>query len=205
MLVAIAAVAMVAWSGTEPPASKPGIKDDMDGMDDTMDDGAILMLPPAVGDAAPDFELKTLKDDAVKLSALTAKGPVVLLVLRGWPEYQCPLCTRQMQAFITQAETFAKAKATVLLVYPGPADGLKAHAQEFMEGTELPENFRFVIDPGYVFTNLWRLRWEAEKETAYPSTFVIDTGGIVRHATISKTHGGRTKADDIVKVVQSLP
>ena len=50
---------------------------------------------PKVGDEAKDFELVALGGEKVKLSTLTAKGPVVLVVLRGYPGYQCPLCTRQ--------------------------------------------------------------------------------------------------------------
>jgi hypothetical protein len=29
------------------------------------------------------------------LSTELAHGPVVLVMLRGWPGYQCPFCTRQ--------------------------------------------------------------------------------------------------------------
>jgi len=50
--------------------------------------------PPQTGAATPDFTLKTLDAKSVTLSAETAKLPVVLIVLRGWPGYQCPLCTR---------------------------------------------------------------------------------------------------------------
>ena len=46
---------------------------------------------PKVGDKAPDFTLRSLDDKTVRLSELTAKGNVVLFVLRGWPGYQCPI------------------------------------------------------------------------------------------------------------------
>ena len=52
---------------------------------------------PEVGDKAPDFTLKSLDDQTVRLGELTAKGSVVLVVLRGWPGYQCPICDRQVQ------------------------------------------------------------------------------------------------------------
>src|SRR5215510_9057230 len=86
--------------------------------------------PPKVGDKAPDFALRTLDDKTVRLSDLTATGKVVLVVLRGWPGYQCPLCTRQVQDYIASASAFATAKARVVMVYPGPAEDLKAHAAE---------------------------------------------------------------------------
>ena len=43
--------------------------------------------PPKVGDKAPDFVLKTLDNQTVRLSDLTARNRVVLVVLRGWPGY----------------------------------------------------------------------------------------------------------------------
>src|SRR5262249_910405 len=40
---------------------------------------------PSVGDQAPDFELSSIDDKTAKLSSLTEEGPVVLVVLRGYP------------------------------------------------------------------------------------------------------------------------
>src|SRR5438874_6408899 len=84
--------------------------------------------PPAVGDKAPDFTLKTLDDQPVQLSKITSQGNVVLVVLRGWPGYQCPICDRQVHDYIASSSGFAEVKARPVFVYPGPADGLKAHA-----------------------------------------------------------------------------
>jgi hypothetical protein len=50
---------------------------------------------------------------------------------------------------------------TVLLVYPGPERDLAARAKEFLEGKNLPAHFKLALDPGYTFTNLYGLRWEA--------------------------------------------
>lgn len=162
--------------------------------------------PPEVGTAAPDFELESLRGGAVKLSELTAKGPVVLLVLRGYPGYQCPICNRQMGGFIGQHEQFAELGARVLLVYPGPSDKLKERAEEFVGDSVLPENFDLLIDPDYAFTNAYHLRWDAPSETAYPSTFVIAKGEdrTIGFAHVSHTHGGRTKAADVIKEVEKM-
>lgn len=149
---------------------------------------------PHVGNVAPNFTLRTLEDRPVELNQLTAKGTVLLVVLRGWPGYQCPFCTRQVQELIANAGEFAKTKAQVLMVYPGPAEQLKAHAQEFLGNKQWPENFLFAIDPDYAFTNAYGLRWDAKKETAYPSTFVIGSDRKVRFAHVSKSHGDRVTA-----------
>lgn len=165
---------------------------------------ALSAEPPKVGDEAEDFELKTPSGDSVKLSALAEEGPVVLLVLRGYPGYQCPLCTRQVGEFVAKAKDFAKAKAQVVMVYPGPADNLVEYAEEFVRGKTLPENFQLVIDPDYAFVDAYNLRWDAPGETAYPSTFVIDKERQVRFAKVSMTHGGRSKADEALKVTRKL-
>jgi len=47
--------------------------------------------------------------------------------------------------------------------------------------------------------NAYGLRWDAPNETAYPSTFVLDRKGVVRFANISRSHGDRTKAADIIE------
>jgi len=162
---------------------------------------------PKVGDKAPDFALKSLEDQTVRLGELTAKGSVVLVVLRGWPGYQCPVCDRQVQDFIKARADFAAAKARLVFVYPGPADDLKAHADEFKKskGKEWPKEFLYVLDPSYTMVNAYGLRWDAPQETAYPSTFVLDSQGVVRFAKISRTHGDRTKADDVLAEVKKLP
>ena len=159
---------------------------------------------PAVGDVAEDFELKTLQDDNVRLSKLVADGPVVLVVLRGFPGYQCPICNSQVGQFLSKAKQFDTAKVRVVLVYPGPADGLKKHANEFVRGKTLPDNFYLVLDPDYEFTKAYNLRWDAKNETAYPSTFVIDRERKFQFAKISMTHGGRASADEVLKSLSGM-
>ena len=157
--------------------------------------------PPVVGDKAPDFTLSTLQGKRVRLSEVTAKAPVVLVALRGYPGYQCPLCNQQAHDFLKNAQGFADAKARVILVYPGPPDNLGARAIEFVADKNLPENFDLLLDPGYEFINLYGLRWDAPNETAYPSTFLIDQKKIVFFSKVSKTHGGRTKAAELIEML----
>ncbi len=155
-------------------------------------------IGPKVGDEAKDFELSALDGEKVKLSKLTADGPVVLVVLRGYPGYQCPLCTRQFAEFRSQADAFKAASARVLFVYPGPAKGLKDRAAEFVKGKDYPAHFAILLDPDYSFTTAYGLRWDAKNETAYPSTFVIDRKRTVTFAKVSTTHGDRAKANDLI-------
>ena len=163
--------------------------------------------PPKVGDKAPDFTLKTLDDQTVQLSSVNSASNAVLVVLRGWPGYQCPICDRQVHDFIASASGFAEAKTRVVMVYPGPAEDLKAHAKEFagMKNKQWPADYLFVMDPDYTMVNAYNLRWDAKRETAHPSTFVIDRHGIIRFVKISHSHGDRTKAAAVLEEVKKLP
>jgi peroxiredoxin len=157
---------------------------------------------PKVGDMAPDFELDSLNGEKAKLSELSRQGPVVLVVLRGYPGYQCPICSAQVGELMSKAREFQDAKAHVVLVYPGPSEGLRQRADEFIRGKTLPENYQILLDPGYTFTNSYGLRWDAPKETAYPSTFVIDGQRTIRFSKISQSHGGRARAAEILEALK---
>ena len=71
LAVSILAIAATLASAAE-PATKPA-------------------APPAVGEKARDFSLTDLDGKQVTLTGLTKTGPVVLVVLRGWPGYQLSL------------------------------------------------------------------------------------------------------------------
>lgn len=163
---------------------------------------------PRVGDPAPDFTLKTLDDQTVRLGELTANRKVTaLVVLRGWPGYQCPICDRQVSEFIGSATAFAQAGVQLLFVYPGPAAELKAHAREFKswKGREWPKDFLLALDPDYTMVNAYGLRWDAPKETAYPSTFLLDSKSVVRFSKVSTGHGDRSKAADVLAEAKKIP
>jgi peroxiredoxin len=159
---------------------------------------------PKVGDKASGFTLQSLDGATVRLSAELTRGPVVLVVLRGWPGYQCPFCTRQFGDYLTNAARFDASAARVLFIYPGPVDGLKAHAEAFLASRSMPARFRILLDPDYAFTQAYGLRWDAPEETAYPSTFVLDKNGVITFAQTSRTHGDRVTADTVLQALATI-
>lgn len=158
---------------------------------------AALAETPKVGDKAPDFALSTPTGNPVQLSHQWRKGSVILVILRGFPGYQCPYCQKQAHDFIDHATDFAAKHANVVLVYPGPPADLDQRAKEFLEKqAALPANVTLVTDPDYKVTNLYGLRWDAPHETAYPSTFVLDRKGKILFEKISRSHGDRLLAQE---------
>lgn len=160
--------------------------------------GALAAIPE-VGTKAPDFTLSTPTGQRVQMSDLTGKEAVVLVILRGFPGYQCPYCEKQVHDFVEHAPAFAAKHTNVLLVYPGPPADLDAHAKDFLiKQSELPQNVQLVVDPDYTVTNRYGLRWDAPHETAYPSTFILDRKGSVLFEKVSHSHGDRTSAEDVL-------
>ncbi|QDT34573.1 peroxiredoxin family protein [Thalassoglobus polymorphus] len=158
--------------------------------------------PPKKGETVPDFELNELySGKTVSLKGKLAEGPVVLVVLRGFPGKQCPACTQQVGGLLQNADAISAAGAQVVMVYPGLGKDLEQRAREFFEKHKLPKGFIVVTDPDYAFTNKYNLRWDAPNETAYPSTFVVGKEGKVKHVHTSKTHGNRTNPKEIVKAL----
>ena len=154
---------------------------------------------PPTGAKAPDFTLATPVGTSVSLSSETAKATTILVLLRGYPGYQCPYCVKQVHDFAVHSSDFAAKKAQVLLVYPGPPAELDQRAKEFLaKQADLPSNVKLIIDPDYKMTNLYHLRWDAPHETAYPATFIVNTHGDILYEKISHTHGDRTTADEIL-------
>jgi len=159
---------------------------------------------PKEGQQAPDFSLGALDGTTVRLATEIARGPVVLVVLRGWPGYQCPFCTRQFSEYMARAADLEATGAHVLFIYPGPAEALKEHAEALTKRAPLPAAYRVLLDPDYSFTRAYGLRWDAPNETAYPSTFVLDTRGTVTFARTSHAHGDRVPVAEVLKALARL-
>ena len=165
--------------------------------------GVAADTPPKVGDTAPKFELQSVEGTTIKLADYAGKGPVVLVVLRGFPGYQCPICSQQVGQLLEKAEEIKSAGATVLLVYPGPSAKLIEKAKEFIKDKTIPDHFQLLVDPDYKFTNAYHLRWNASGETAYPTTLIIQPSMKVTFSKVSRSHGGRSTAKEILEKLNS--
>ncbi len=158
-----------------------------------------------VGDRAIEFDLPVVGgEDYLSLREQYKQGPVVVVVLRGYPGYQCLLCSRQVASLSNRAGTLAKHAQKVILVYPGPATALEQHAEQFMGSRSLPQPLVIVRDEGMEMVTQWGLRWDALNETAYPATFVIDRNGRVRWSKVSHSHAGRSTVEEILKELRKL-
>ncbi|GAA5508351.1 redoxin family protein [Novipirellula caenicola] len=161
--------------------------------------------PLAEGAKAINFELPVVgSKDFIELQQEYKKGPVVVIVLRGYPGYQCPLCSKQVNSLANRAKALAQEASRVILVYPGEATLLQRHAEEFMGSRTLPAPLVMVRDDAMEMVTQWGLRWDSPRETAYPATYVIDANGRVAWAKVSNSHAGRTTVEEIMKELRKL-
>ncbi|MDX1925002.1 MAG: peroxiredoxin family protein [Pirellulaceae bacterium] len=153
------------------------------------------------GDQALPFKSTDLEGKPFSFEPDKSGRWTVLVFLRGYPGYQCPLCSKQVGELLAVAEDLSKARADVVFVYPGVNKELTAKAKEFLADRQLPTGFSMAIDQDYAVINAYRVRWQAPRETAYPATFVIDPTGVIRYAKISQTHGDRAPVKDVLSAL----
>lgn len=160
---------------------------------------------PGIGQRAPDFELPIVGENKfLRLRDQYQDGPVVVIVLRGYPGYQCPVCKSQVNSLINRARTLASEANRVILVYPGKAEQLERRSKQLLGSRKLPKPIVLVRDEDMQMVESWGLRWQARNETAYPATFVIDQNGRVAWKKVSNSHAGRSSGEEILKELRKL-
>ena len=134
-----------------------------------------------VGDKAPDFALPDANGRTVSLADFRGRRPVILYF---YPKDDTPGCTKEACSFRDQYEDFKGAGAEVIGV---SSDSAESH-QRFAAKYSLP--FTLVSDQG----------GQVRKRYGVPATlgllpgrvtFVIDTGGVVRHVFNSQLQATR--------------
>jgi peroxiredoxin len=158
-----------------------------------------------VGDRAIDFDLPVVGgEEYLTLRDEFKEGPVVVIVLRGYPGYQCPLCSEQVSSIRNRARALASVAHRVILVYPGQGTRLQRQAKQFMGSRSLPDPLVIVRDQEMKMVTEWGLRWDTPRETAYPAAYIIDRNGRVRWLKVSDNHAGRASVDEIVRELRKL-
>ncbi|MFI1096196.1 peroxiredoxin [Streptomyces sp. NPDC020917] len=145
-----------------------------------------------VGDTAPDFTLPDQSGTPVTLSERLAERVVVLYF---YPKDNTRGCTAEACSFRDTYENFTDAGAEVIGV---SSDTVESH-EKFAGRHELP--FTLLSDRGRTV----RKQYGATTMGVVPGriTFVIDRGGVIRHA-FSAMGSISTHVDDALRVVKEL-
>ena len=170
---------------------------------------------PRAGDRAPTFRLPDARGGQLALDDLLTDGPVVLVFYRGaW----CPYCNLQLAAFQSALGDIRAAGAALVAVSPQtPDQSLTFAEQKALEFPVLSDVGNAVArEYGLVFTQsdavtatsrklgIELADFNGDDSNALPaaSTFVIDTDGVIRFASISGDYRWRVGPEEVLAALR---
>ena len=171
-----------------------------------------------VGEKAPDFTLKNAKGEAVPLSTLLKKGPVVLTWYRGgW----CPYCNITLAALQKALPDINAAGAQLVALTPELPD----KSLTTIEKNAL--NFEVLTDLNHEVAKRYRVAFELTPDVAsrykkhfdlidfngtdagdtmlpLAATYIIDRHGVVRYAFLDADYRKRAEPAELVAFLQKM-
>lgn len=142
----------------------------------------------------------------LRLSSLRGR-PVVLVFNRGFAGFICPYCTTYTAQLAERTRDLRGLGAEVVVVYPTRAQDeaevarFRAAVDELLEEDGLPATpFPVYLDRGLAATR----RFQLEGELTRPTTFVLDSEGVVRYAYVGSTPDERPSIDRVVEEVRRV-
>lgn len=137
------------------------------------------------GNKAPDFELKTIDGETMRLSDL--KGKVVFVNL--WATW-CPPCRAEMPEMVRYYNEHSSEKIEILAVNLTDSDSEK-EVKQFADDYKL--NFPVLLDPEGKVGDMY-------KTVSIPTTFIVDKKGVIREKHIGPM--SYEMMDEFVKAAQ---
>jgi thioredoxin-dependent peroxiredoxin len=146
-----------------------------------------------VGDAAPDFTLRSQAGEEVNLKKVLEDSEVVLYF---YPKDNTPGCTAEAKAFRDSHEAFKEMGAEVIGV---SSDSVGSHS-DFAQRCQLP--FRILSDDGGRVRKLYGV---PSSMGMFPGrvTYIIDRRGAVRHIFSSQMNPGK-HVEEAMKVLREV-
>lgn len=168
------------------------------------------------GAKAPDFVLPNAVGDAVRLSELRAKGPVLLNFYRGgW----CPYCNLELRALQEALPDIHELGASLVAISPETPDNSLSTREKNKLGFEVLSDSDNEVARAYglVFALAEELRPIYQEmgidlpsrngtqsfELPIPATYVIDSDGTVRQAHVDPDYRTRMNPDDVVTALKA--
>lgn len=128
---------------------------------------------PVVGAPAPDFSLKTVDGESIRLSELRGK----VVAVNFWATW-CAPCRLEMPDLQSRAEQFPDRLVVLGVNFAETAEEVAAFREEV--GVDFP----LLLDPEADVQRLYRV-------LGYPTTFFVDEQGTIRFQHIGLMSGGQ--------------
>lgn len=173
--------------------------------------------PLQVGDAVPEVVVKTTEGADVSLRDVMAGGPAVIIFYRGgW----CPYCVRHLSALAEiEADLLAAGFKLVALSPDRPAKLREKPALEKLNYTLLSDSLAtaarafgltFQVPDELVakYKNEYKIDLEGDSGQTHhllphPAVFIVDAGGIIRHAHVNPDYKARLESDHILAAARA--
>ena len=156
-----------------------------------------------VGRTLPLKRFATGDGGSIDLDEFTGRQNVLVTILRGFGGQVCVYCTAQTKALADFADRFDALDTKVVVVFPGPASGLKAfleaYRRTFGAGAKLP--YVLLYDTDLALTRALHI----EDNIAVPTSLLLDREGIVRWCRMAKDYADRPSAQEILDRIAALP
>lgn len=169
------------------------------------------------GEAAPDFTLANARGEAVTLSGLLARGPVVLTFYRGgW----CPYCNLQLRAYQRALPEIRAAGGTLVAIAPEKPDDTLSTAEKNALAFEVLSDADGAVGAAYRLyfelspelkalyaaggNDLSKRNADGRWHLPIPATYVIGTDGRVARAFVDVEYRNRAETADILAALHAL-
>ena len=170
----------------------------------------------AVGQRAPDVRAKDIQGGDVRLSDLTARGPVLVAFYRGgW----CPYCNHEIRELAKAFGDFERRGVTPVAVsvdrpdkasitggsYHVPFPVVSDPELSFVEGFRVAKKVEaadYIKYRGFG-VDLEEYSGKAHHTIAVPSLFLVDRGGVVRWAHSSLDYTSRPSVAQVLAAIDT--
>jgi peroxiredoxin len=153
-----------------------------------------------LGKPMPQTRFLSSTGGALNLEDMCKKGPVLVVILRGFSGQVCLYCAAQTTAISEAIQRFEKNNIQVVIVYPGPVDAVPSFLKAVRSLANDPPQMPIALDVSLLAVRALGI----EDNLAKPTAIMIDTKGIIRYAYVGKTIADRPSVDDLITVGHRL-
>ena len=153
-----------------------------------------------LGRPLPQTRFLSAAGNALDIDEMCKKGPVLVVILRGFSGQVCLYCAAQTTAISKAIQRFEKSNIQVVVVYPGPVDAIPSFLQAVRSLANDPPPMPVALDVSLIAVRALGI----DDNLAKPTSLIIDTKGQIRYAYVGKTIADRPSVEELLTVGHRL-
>ena len=155
-----------------------------------------------IGNAAPDFTLKSTNNETITLSNFKGKSNVVILF---FPAVGTGVCEKELCSTRDSMKDYENVNAQVFAISVDSPFAQKLWVDKYQFNFPLLSDFNKEVAPKYgSFYELWLPgKWDL-KGVAKRSAFVVDKKGVIQYAEVLENAGEEPNYNEIQSILKKL-